>query len=360
MLSRFLLITLCILTSLSSSAQTLESRIGQMLLIGLPDNKMDSTSAFYKDLKAGRIGGFIVYERTLTPANSADNLKALIDFYQSAAPTPLFIAITQEGGLVNRLKPKYGFPPMPSAQYLGALNNPDSTKWYADNTAFTLSRLGINLNFAPVVDVYSATNPVLGSRERTFSKNADTIVLHARQVIASHRYFGVGTALKHFPGHGSSSKDSHLELTDVSTSWSAYELEPYKKLLKQKMVDAIMTAHIVNTQLDESKLPATLSKKMIEGLLRKQMKFKGLVVSDDMQMKAIAAEYSMKEAITLAINAGVDVLLFSGFNEEIKSADEIVKLIVKLVEEKRIPESRINEAYGRIMKMKSGIGNREW
>jgi beta-N-acetylhexosaminidase len=359
MLPRFLFICLCIITSLSSTSQTLETRIGQMLLVGLPDNKMDSTSPFYQDLKAGRIGGFVVYERTLTPANSAENLKALIDFYQSAAPTTLFIAITQEGGLVNRLKTKYGFPPMPSAQYLGALNKLDSTKWYADNTAFTLSRLGINLNFAPVVDVYSATNPVLGSRERTFSKNADTIVKHAKQVIASHKYFGVATALKHFPGHGSSTKDSHLELTDVSTTWSDYELKPYKILLKKKMVDAIMTAHIVNKQLDESRLPATLSKKMIDGLLRKKLKFKGVVFSDDMQMKAIAAEYSMKEAVTLAINAGVDVLLFSGFNEEIKSADDMVKMIVKLVEEKKISENRINEAYGRIMKMKSGIGNRE-
>jgi beta-N-acetylhexosaminidase len=355
MIIRLFIFIFIILSSFTSIAQSLETRIGQMIIMGIPGNKVDTNSQFFKDVKAGNIGGIVVYEHTLTPTNSAENLTGLIKTYQQAAPTPLFVAITQEGGMVNRLKEKYGFPPMPSAQYLGRLDNVDSTKWYADNTAFTLSRLGINVNFAPVVDIYSPTNPVLGSRERTYSDDVRVIAKHAAIVIASHRYFHVATAVKHFPGHGSSTEDSHLGLTDVSRTWNPHEVGPYTLLLKQKMVDAVMTAHIVNTQLDTSKLPATLSKKMIDGMLRKRLKFNGVVFSDDMGMKAISAEYKVKDAVALAINAGVDVLLFSGTTGEVRSGADLVKMIMELVNEKRISEKRIDESYQRIMKMKKNL-----
>ena len=185
-------------------------------MMGFSGTAVDSGSRFYKDIKEGKTGGISIYEANLSPTNTADNLRALINTLQAASPIVLFTAITQEGGLVNRLKTKYGFPPLPSAEYLGKLNNIDSTKYYADKTAFTLSRLGINVNFSPVVDVYMPTNPVLGSRERTYAVNTDIIIKHARQVILSHNYFKVNTVLKHFPGHGSSTTDSHLGLTDLT------------------------------------------------------------------------------------------------------------------------------------------------
>jgi beta-N-acetylhexosaminidase len=340
---------------LSAQSDSLDIKIGQMIMMGLPSNVMDTGSQFYKDVQQGRIGGISLYERLLTPTSSAENLKQLVSFYQQAAPIPLYVAITQEGGLVNRLKPKYGFPQMPSAQYLGTVNKTDSTKYYADNIAYTLSRVGININFAPVVDIYMESNPVLGSRERTFSADTRLITTHAATVIRSHKYFNVRTALKHFPGHGSSTEDSHLEMTDVSRTWKRPELEPYKELMKRGLVESIMTAHIVNAQLDPSKLPATLSKKIITGLLRQQLGFKGVVFSDDMHMKAIAAEYDLKDAIVLAINAGVDVLLFSGNTSDIKSGSALVGIIRQLVNEKRIAPQIINAAYARIMKMKKDM-----
>lgn len=340
-----------------STTDSLRLKIGQMLLVGLPDNKLDTGSQFYKDVKAGKIGGIILYERHLTATNSAENLKSLISFYRNASPLPLMVCITQEGGIVNRLKTKYGFPPMPSAEYLGKLNNLDSTKFYADNIAYTLSRLGINMNFAPVVDVYSATNPVLGSRERTFSSDVQVIIKQAAQTILSHNYFNVGTAIKHFPGHGSSTTDTHLELTDVSKTWKRKELEPYTALITKGLVKAIMTAHIVNTQLDADSLPATLSNKMINGLLRGKMHFNGVVFSDDMQMKAISNEYGLKDAIEKAINAGVDILLFSGNipGQSPLNGGDLVDIILTLVKEKKIAITTIDKAYQRIMKLKKEL-----
>jgi len=329
-------------------------KIGQMIMFGFSGSSIDTSSKFYKDITQGKTGGISIYEANLSQTNTAENLRTFINTLQAASPIVLFTAITQEGGVVNRLKTKYGFPSMPAAEYLGKLDNLDSTKHYADNTAFTLSRLGINVNFAPVVDIYMPTNPVLGSRERTYAANTDVIIKHARQFILSHNYFKVNTALKHFPGHGSSTTDTHLELTDVSKTWNAGELNPYRRLIKQGLVKSIMTAHIVNEKLDKEKDPATLSKKIITDLLRKEMGFNGVVFSDDMNMKAISAEYGLKEAIEKTINAGVDVLLFSGKREGVASKDaaDIVNIILELIKEGKISKGRINESYNRIIKMK--------
>ena len=329
-------------------------KIGQMIMVGLPSNSVDTNSIFYKDIKEGKVGGITIYELHLTQTNTAENLRVMINAYQAASPIPLFTAITQEGGLVNRLKTKYGFAPMPSAAYLGRVDNIDSTKYYADIIASTLSGLGINVNFAPVVDIYLATNPVLGSRERTFSNDPDKIIKHATQVILSHNYFKVNTVIKHFPGHGSSTQDSHLGLTDVSRTWKDEELEPYRVLIKKGLVKAVMTAHIVNENLDKNKYPATLSKKIITDLLRRQLGFNGVVFSDDMQMKAISAQYGLKESIELSINAGVDVLLFSGnINAKTQStATDIVNIILQLLKEGKITKQQIDASYKRIIKMK--------
>jgi len=344
---------------LSQQTDSTVLKIGQMIMFGFRGTSVDTAGKFYKDIKEGKSGGISIYEANLSPTNTSENLQILIKTLQAASPVPLFTAITQEGGIVNRLKTKYGFPHMPSAEYLGKLNNLDSTKYYADNTAFTLSRLGINVNFAPVVDIYMPTNPVLGSRERTYSVNTNVITKHARQVILSHNYFKVNTALKHFPGHGSSTTDTHLELTDISKTWKADELKPYRQLIKQGLVSSIMTAHIVNDKLDKTKNPATLSKKIITGLLRKEMGFTGVVFSDDMNMKAISAEYGLKDAIERTINAGVDVLLFSGTREGVNSNDasDIVNIILELLKEGKVSMTRINESYIRIIKMKHNRNN---
>jgi beta-N-acetylhexosaminidase len=349
----FLLFLLPALAS-CQAPPSLEQMVGQMILIGLPANTVDTGSTFYKDIRAGKVGGITLYERHLTPTNATQNLRALIATYQAVAPLPLFVAITQEGGQVNRLKPKYGFPPMPSAQYLGSLNNLDSTKYYSDLMATTLAQLGINVNFAPVVDVLMPTNPVLGSRQRTYSASTGVITRQAEQVVRSHNHYKVHTVLKHFPGHGSSTEDSHLGVTDVSKTWKPEELAPYRDLIKKGLVESIMTAHIVNARLDQSKLPATLSKKVITDLLRKDLGFEGVIFSDDMHMKAISAEYGLKESIELAISAGVDVLLFSGNlnGTESTSAGELVAIILELVKEKKISEQRIRASYARILKMK--------
>jgi len=336
---------------------SLNIKIGQMILIGFPKTEVDKT--VLEEIRQGKVGSIILFEKNIPARNSFHALKKITWTYQQAAPIPLFIAIDQEGGRVNRLKEKYGFPRSISATQLGKMPL-DSVRFYSETTAATLAGLGINLNFAPVVDLGSnPNNPIIAKVERSYSANPDSVALMAKEVIKAHRKIGVLTTLKHFPGHGSSKDDTHLGIADVTSTWNENELTPYQTLIQQGYVDAIMTAHIVNKKLDESGIPGTLSYKMISELLRKNLRYNGVVFSDDMQMHAIAKHYGLEEAIRLSILAGVDILTFSNniSGSQERTVDVVHRIIRKFVQDGTIPQERIDQSYRRIMNLKKKIGN---
>ncbi|MEM7297496.1 MAG: glycoside hydrolase family 3 N-terminal domain-containing protein, partial [Bacteroidota bacterium] len=265
----------------------------------------------------------------------------------------------EEGGWVSRLKTRYGFPKTVSAEYLGNIDNADSTRFYASQIANLLDSFGINMNYAPVLDVnLNPQNPVIGKIERSFSPDYDEVIKHANWVIEEHQESNVIPVLKHFPGHGSSKTDTHLGITDVTSTWQLEELYPYSALIDSGKVSAVMTAHIVNSTLDRSKNPATLSKKVVTGLLRDFLKYNGVIISDDMQMGAIDNEYGIKEAVRLSIEAGVDILMFANnvIDENRVSSTTIHNLIKDLVKEEVISQERIASSYARIMKLKQEFG----
>ena len=164
--------------------------------------------------------------------------------------------------------------------------------------------------------------------------------------------------VKHFPGHGSSLNDTHLGITDVTKTWQFEELYPYKALIDSNYQGAVMTAHIINQSIDRDTVPSTLSKRVVTDLLRKFMGFKGVVISDDMQMGAIKNEYGLKESIKRSINAGVDVLMFANNvkDYDMVTATQIVLYIKELVEEGEVKRQRIHESYQRIMLLKKEFG----
>jgi beta-N-acetylhexosaminidase len=337
---------------------SLDIKIGQLIIFGFYGTKTDKKDPVYKAVKDGKVGSILIYGRNIATEHTASELKKLIEGFQQAATIPLFISIDQEGGLVNRLPTTLGFPAMPSAFFLGNKDDITVTKHYSDNIGFTLSRLGINLNYAPVLDLHNPNCPVMGARERCFSSSAAKVAEQAAQVIQSHNYFQVHTVLKHFPGHGNSTTDSHFGITDVTNTWKWEEITPYKTLIENNQADAIMTAHIVNGRLDRSKLPATLSRPIITGLLRDSLGFRGVIFSDDMLMQAISSQYSLSESIYKALYAGVDVLMFSNNIKGVKdySPNNIHRIIKELVIKGKITPERINESFQRIMKMKEKWG----
>lgn len=344
---------LCFVISQSygQKQDSLDIKIGQMILIGVPGTSIDTI--VLREIKEGKAGSIILFEKNISSNNSYAQLKKMIWTYSMAATIPLFVSIDQEGGRVNRLKEKYGFPKSLSAANMSS--SLDSVKYYGQTTAATLAGLGFNVNFAPVVDLATnPNNPVIAKVERSFSADPDTVALFSREFVKAHRQVGVVTVLKHFPGHGSSENDTHLGIADVSNTWKAKELRPYRLLIDSNYVDAIMTAHIVNQKLDNRSLPGTLSSRILDSLLRKTLKFDGIVFSDDMQMHAITKHYGLEEAIKLAVTAGVDILTFSNNiqGSEDRTVDKVHSIIRKFVEDGSIPKARIDESYKRIMNLK--------
>ncbi len=336
---------------------SLDIKIGQMILIGFPKAEVDKT--VLEEVRQGKAGSIILFEKNIPAKNSYHALKKITWTYQNASPIPLIIAIDQEGGRVNRLKEKYGFPRSVSAANLGKMPL-DSVRFYGETTATTLAGLGINMNFAPVVDLASnSNNPIIAKVERAYAVSPDSVALYAKEFIRQHQRAGVLTALKHFPGHGSSKDDTHLGIADVTNTWSEEELKPYRLLISEGYAQSIMTAHIVNKKLDASGNPGTLSSKIIQGILRGQLNYQGVIFSDDMQMHAITKHYGLEEAIKLSILAGVDILTFSNniSGSQERTVDKVHSIIRKFVEDGTIPRQRIDESFRRIMRMKQSIGN---
>ncbi len=331
-------------------------------MIGFRGLSVDDTSPVIDDIRKRNIGGVVLFDydvpsgSPLRNIKSPDQVRSLVNALQGASSIPLFIAIDQEGGKVNRLKERFGFPPTVSGGYLGEMDDLEVTKKYAERTAETLAGLGINMNFAPVVDLnINPDNPVIGKIERSFSADPDIVARHSIVCIEMLHKYGVLSAIKHFPGHGSSMADSHEGFVDVTESWSPEEFKPFKTVIQSGNCDMVMTAHIFNARLDPL-LPATLSHKIIGGILRDDMGFNGVVISDDMQMNAIRSFYGLEMAIKLAIGAGCDILIFANnsvFDEDI--AGRATGIIKKLVIDGEIGPERIDDSYNRIMGLKERL-----
>ena len=342
---------------------TLDQMIGEIIILGFRGTEIDGSSKIVKDINEYNIGGIILFDYDVPSKSSPRNIinpkqtKKLIEDIKSLTRHDLFIAIDAEGGKVNRLKAKYGFMQIDSPQKMGE-DEPQNTFIKASPLGLELDYLGINLNFAPVVDVnINKDNPVIGKLERSFSDDPQKVYEHASYFIDAMHEFNVITAIKHFPGHGSSTEDSHLGLVDVTNTYQEEaELFPYKKLIEDNKTDIIMTAHVMNTNIDTD-TPATLSSMFLKDILRGKLNYEGIIVSDDMQMGAIVENFGFEEAIIKAINAGCDLLIFSNnspvYDEDI--AQKAVEVIKKAIKDGKIKEETIRNSYNRIKQLKDSF-----
>lgn len=352
----------------------LRNKIGQMLILGFEGKEIAADSHIAKAITYSNIGGVILFDFNSETKQFDKNIKSPqqvkelnANLQKIAADAnkqfnrpalPLLISVDYEGGKVNRLKEAYGFPPTESAAEVGKSDS-NHAHQVAKTMALTLSQAGFNLNFAPLVDVnINPDNPIIGMKQRSFSADPNEVAKYASIYAQSLLNHHIQCVFKHFPGHGSSRDDSHLAFVDVTHFWQPEELEPYRQLLNNTHTcGMIMTAHIVNRQLDDSGLPATLSHTMLTDILRNRLNFKGVVISDDMQMSAIRDYYGLEQALTLAINAGVDMFIFGNqlLDHEQADPEDIIDIIIKQVKLGHITESRINEAYQHIISFKQSI-----
>lgn len=340
---------------------TLRQQIAQMLIMGFPGTTADDSSAIKQWLTKDSLGGVLLFDYDLIKQQQGKNL---IDRAQIHALTqqlcqitqndnlPLFIAIDYEGGVVDRLKHIDGCMTTITPAALANLSETE-LELEINNMAETIKSLGFNLNFAPVVDLeLNKEQGIIGKLKRSFSADPKRVAEMTQRFIEVFARHGITCCYKHFPGHGSAIGDTHEGFVDVTETFQPTELEPYRILLNEKNLPAmIMTAHVINRKLDPSGLPATLSKAILTVLLRQELGFDGVIISDDLQMHAIAKHYSLEEALTLTINAGADMLIFANQLAEI-TPSELIDKIEQLVKIGVISENRIAEAYRRIVQLK--------
>lgn len=340
----------------------LRAKIGQTIMIGFPGRSESDpgVKAIRAQLQEGTVGGVVLFPDNIT---GKAQLKALIAaLRETRSDLPPFIAVDQEGGAVQRLRARKGFGWFPSAALVGKNPSLDSQEIagaiYAEMAA-ELAELGFNMNLGPVVDINTnPSNPVIGARGRSFGGDPDTVAPIAAAFINAHHAANVATVAKHFPGHGSSTVDSHRKLADVSHSWRDLELEPYRRLALQGLLDAVMIGHLYHPRFsDLERLPASLSAKTVDVLRASDgIGFDGVVMSDDLEMGAIRDAFAPEEAAVRAIKAGTDIVVFSNIERgDLNFGARIHDALAVAVCDGRLGAARIEEAYRRIVRLKEQL-----
>ncbi|WP_299483881.1 glycoside hydrolase family 3 N-terminal domain-containing protein [uncultured Roseibium sp.] len=339
---------------------SLKDKIGQMILVGFLGNTPDRTGfrRVLDQIEAGEIGGVLYLGRNLKNRQTVQHMNAAL---KEAAPAhlPPLIAIDQEGGKVQRLKRYHGFPDTPSAKRMALRYGPDKAKTAYGTLAEALTDWGFTLNLGPVVDVdVNRGNPIIGRLGRSYSSDPERVAAYGAAFVSAHRDHGVLTALKHFPGHGSSWTDSHKGAVDISRTWSADELMPFRQLIAEDKVDLIMTAHVINRTLEKTykNRPMSLSETALVEILRSDLGFTGVIISDDIQMDAIRRNFALEDAVLKAVHAQTDILLFA--NDKRPDPDipeKVAGILLDAAEDDPLLVEKINAAYDRILALKSRL-----
>ncbi|MDQ0194371.1 beta-N-acetylhexosaminidase [Paenibacillus wynnii] len=325
---------------------TLDEKIGQMLLVGIEGTSLDESAK--RMISEDKVGGIILY------ADNISNLQGMVKLINNLKKTnfdnsaPLFVSVDQEGGKVSRM-PKE-FVSIPSNRKVGDTNNANLAYTMGELLGRELSLTGFNMNFAPVLDINSnSQNPIIG--DRSFGSSSARATKMGLAEVKGLRSENMIPVVKHYPGHGDTSVDSHLELPVVNkTAQQLAELEwiPFQAAIKDK-IEAVMVAHILFPKLDPDK-PASLSKIIIGEHLRGNMGYKGVVITDDLTMGAIVKHFNLGTAAIDTIKAGSDILLIAhGYDNE----KLVFNKIKQSVKNGTISEERINESVQRILTLKS-------
>jgi beta-N-acetylhexosaminidase len=342
----------------------LRTKIGQMLLVGFRGLTVKAAAPTVADIRDRGLGGVLLFDYD-TPTKkyhrnvaSPAQVGALVAGLRAEATIPLLVAIDEEGGEVDRLKARYGFPATLSEAELGARDDAAYTRKRARAIGQTLAGLGIDLDLAPVVDLdVNPKNPIIGALHRSFSSDPTVVTRQGLAYLAGLHDAGVGGTLKHFPGHGSSTGDTHLGWVDVTTTWTRTELEPFRTIIAKGAADAVLVAHVFDSDLDRT-YPASLSSAVIDGMLRADLGFDGVVITDDLQMGAIRQVYGYETAVERAILAGADILTIA--NQQVYEPDVVEKtvdIVEAAVSAGRIEVSRIDDSWRRIAALKARLGS---
>lgn len=324
---------------------SLDEKIGQMMIVGFDGYAIND---YVRTLiRNYHVGGFIIYGYNVENANQLLALNNWLKNTNTANKIPLFISVDEEGGRVSRMPAE--IRRIPTNKAIGKIGSGELSYRIGNVIAGELKAFGFNMDFAPVLDINSnPNNPVIG--DRSFGSNAQIVSRLGVQTMKGIQAGGVIPVVKHFPGHGDTSVDSHVGLPSVSHDLQrleSFELIPFEDAIRNG-ADAVMVAHILLYRIDPQN-PASLSRIIITDILRNQLNFNGVVITDDMTMGAIVQNYDIGNAAVKSINAGSDIILVSrGYDNEVK----VFNALKRGVENGTISQQRIDESVYRILKLK--------
>ncbi|SFB24040.1 beta-N-acetylhexosaminidase [Lentibacillus halodurans] len=332
-------------SDINADSMSLDEKIGQMIFSGIDETEM--TAETKNIIERYHVGGIILFEKNIESKTQTVNLLNDIKAVNTDNPYPLLLGVDEEGGSVTRMPD--GVKSLPTSRSIGELNNSDVSFNVGTLLGEQLQALGFNLDFAPVLDINSnPDNPVIG--DRSFGNNPDIVTRLGIQMMKGIQSEGVISVMKHFPGHGDTGEDSHLELPKIDKSYeelSKLELKPFKKAISEN-ADVSMIAHILLPKIDEN-YPASMSKEVITGILREDYEFDGVVITDDLTMDAITDHYHVADAAIQTVKAGGDLLLVAHDPDLIATVFDELKAAV---ENGEISEGRIDKSVERITHLK--------
>lgn len=323
---------------------------GQLLFIGLKGPTLTADEAQF--MIKNNIGGVTLFKRNLTTPTELHKLCSDLNNLKTKMPSrlPPFVAIDMEGGRVHRLKPP--FTQWPSLGQMAKLDSTSIAFKFANMMGAELAAVGINLDFAPCVDVLTNSDNVLIG-DRSLGTDPEFVAKMASAMVRGYIKSGIVACAKHFPGHGNTIIDSHedlpIEEIDLKTLESR-ELIPFKKSFRARM-DMVMTAHIKYKNIDPEH-PATLSKLFLTKMLREEMRYKNIIISDDLDMKALTNNYSREEIPVMALQAGCDVLLYCN---EFDSPPIAIEQVGKAIKDKKLDTSKLAASLQRVVDLKKDL-----
>jgi beta-N-acetylhexosaminidase len=322
---------------------------GQLIIIGLPANSPDDKSAqvLAKQIAAGGVGGAVLLRHNI---KTRTDFLGLTRLFIDADPLVLN-AVDQEGGRVQRLADAQGFTPIPRAQWVSAnLSTRQAADLYSA-AGRELRAAGFNVNLAPSVDFHDPLNPVIGKHGRSFGSDAVRVAAYAEVFIEGMARSGVACSVKHFPGHGTSRGDSHDGFVDISSTWTDAELQPFRLLASRAPM--VMGGHLFHPNFSDNTEPVTFSHKALTGVLRNNLGYRGVILTDDLDMGAIRKNFSLQEATITALQAGNDLLLMSNsLDYDPDLPRRFREWVIQALIDGRLQASSLLASYRRVMRLK--------
>jgi beta-N-acetylhexosaminidase len=339
----------------------LHDRLGQMMMVGFRGLTEREAEPTLRRIGEGSIGALVLYDAD-TPSGGPRNvtsprqLQELVAAVKATGPIPPLVAVDAEGGFFQKLSTQHGFPATSPASEMGDRNDLDYTRGHAAVIARMLAEAGIDINLAPVVDLHNHANWSSSYLRRTISADAAIVVAHAREFILTHHRHGILGTLKHFPGLQGVQRPYSPGVGELIEDWSEIELEPFRVLISEGLADAVLTTRSTYPQLHPH-CPACLSKKIVEGMLRTDLGFDGVVMSDLVELQAIWDAFGLAAGSVLAVNAGIDVIFMANVTRLVPYSDdraeEVIRVLADAVGRGEIEESRIDQACRRVMNLKA-------